>query len=105
MIALLGLFNSVKMLFKIFLGKERRSINSLKLRILLVSEPIRARDVQQLECFYLPSRRNVRAPTEIRELAGAINGNHFIGLGELLDEMTLHEIALFLERGESLVAR
>src|SRR3984957_8837221 len=41
---------------------------------------------------------------EIRELAGAVDRNRFIGLGELLDEVALHEVAFFLEFSESLIA-
>ena len=47
----------------------------------------------------------MRAAAEIDELSGAVDGNLFIGLGELLDEMALHEVAFFFELGEALVAR
>ena len=46
----------------------------------------------------------MRAAAEIGELAGAVDGNLFVGLGELLDEMALHEVAFFFELGEALVA-
>ena len=34
---------------------------------------------------------------EIGKLAGAVDRNLFIGLGELLDEVALHEVAFFFE--------
>src|SRR5689334_3164518 len=37
------------------------------------------------------------AAAEVGELAGAVERNLFIGLGELLDEMALHEVAFFFE--------
>ena len=47
----------------------------------------------------------MRTAAEVGELPGAINRNLFIGLGELFDEMALHEVAFLLERGQSLFAR
>src|SRR5581483_2455938 len=46
----------------------------------------------------------MRTTAEVRELAGAIDRNLFIGLGELLDEMALHEVAFFFELSQSLIA-
>ena len=46
----------------------------------------------------------MRPAAEVGEFAGAIDGNLFIGLGELLDEMALHEIAFFFEFCKSLIA-
>ena len=57
-----------------------------------------------LKALILPGGWNVWAAAEIGEFAGAIDGNLFIGLGELLDEMALHEIAFFFELRQSLVA-
>src|SRR6267378_1273066 len=47
----------------------------------------------------------MRTAAEVGELPGAINRNPFIGLGELFDEMALHEVAFLLERRQSLFAR
>ena len=47
----------------------------------------------------------MRAAAEVDELAGLVDGNFFIGLGELLDEVTLHEVAFGLEAFEALGAR
>src|SRR5271165_2132932 len=87
------------------LRKKRSPINSLQLRILLIPQPISAGDIKQLERLDFPGRRNMRPTAEIRELPSAINGNLFIGLGELLDEMALHEVAFLLELRQPLLAR
>src|SRR5262249_49617601 len=84
---------------------ERGAISPLQLRILLVPQPVRAGDIQQLERFDLAGRRDVRAAAEVEKLAGLVNRNLFIGLGELLDEMALHEVAFALEFFEAFVAR
>ena len=39
----------------------------------------------------------MRPAAEILELAGFVDRNLFIGLGELLDEVALHEVAFALE--------
>src|SRR5207245_103349 len=96
---------SYLVIFEFLLLKERRSINPLQLRILFIAKPVRARNIEQLERLDLPSRRNVRPAAEIGELTSAVNRNLFVGLGELLDEVALHEVALFLELSQSLIAR
>jgi hypothetical protein len=86
-VAFLGLLDVLQVIVKVLLGEERRSVDTLQLRILLISQPVRARDVEQLEGLDFPGRRNMRPAAEVGELAGAVNRNLFIGLGELLDEM------------------
>ena len=105
MVALLRLFHLLQMRVEILLREKRSPVNPLQLRILLIPQPVRARNVEQLECLDLPRRRNMRPAAEIDELASAINRNLFIGLGELLDEMALHEVAFFFELRQPLVAR
>src|SRR5215831_12160674 len=97
MVTLFGLLNVVQVLLKVFLGVEGSAVDALQLRILLIPEPVGASYVQQLESFDFASCGDVRPATEIGELAGAIDRNLFIGLGELLDEMALHEVAFLLE--------
>ncbi len=91
-------------LVEIFLRKKRGAVNALQLGIFFVAQPVGASDIQQLERFDFSSRRDVRAAAEIGELTRAINRNFFIGLGELLDEVALHEIAFVLEFVQSLIA-
>src|SRR5580698_1548410 len=105
MVALLRLFHLLQMGVKILLREERSSIDALQLRIFFVAQPVRASDVEQLERLDLAGRREVRPTAEIDELAGAVDRYLFIGLGELLDEMTLHEVAFFLELSQPLFAR
>ena len=95
----------LQVVVEIFLREKRRAVDALQLRILLVSQPVGAGDVEQLERLDFPGRRNVRAAAEIGELAGLVNRNLFIGLGELLDEMALHEVAFALELCQPLIAR
>src|ERR1700676_4995291 len=45
------------------------------------------------------------AAAEVEKLASLVYGDFFIGLGELLDEMALHEVAFTLELLESFVTR
>ncbi len=104
MVALLGLLNLLQIIVEIFLGKKRRPINALQLRILLIAQPVRPGNIEQLERLDFSGRRQVRTAAEIGELSGAVDGNLFIGLGELLDEMALHEVAVLLELGQALLA-
>src|SRR5258708_1396666 len=85
-VTLLRFFYLLQVSVEIFLRKKRRSVNALQLLILFIPQPVRARNVKQLERLDLSGGRNVRAAAEIRELAGAVDRNFFIGLGELLDE-------------------
>src|SRR5439155_19256244 len=47
----------------------------------------------------------MRSAAEVGNFSGAIDGNLVIGLGELLDEMALHEVAFFFELRQPLVPR
>src|SRR4051812_22332039 len=104
MVALLGLFLLLEEVVEIFLGIKRSAVNALKLWVLFIAQPVSAGNIEQLESFDFSSRRNVRAAAEVREFAGSVDRNFFIGLGELLDEMALHEVAVFFELFESLFA-
>src|ERR1700728_2420932 len=105
MVALLRLFHLLQVLVEILLREKRSPINPLQLLILFIPQPVLARNVEQLERLDLAGRRNMRPTAKIRELAGAVNRNLFIGLGELLDEMALHEVAFFFELRQPLVTR
>src|SRR5579863_1906559 len=104
MVALLRFLDLLQMCVEILLRKKRRPINPLQLRILLIAQPVRARNIKQLKRLDLAGRRNMRTAAKIRELAGAVNRNLLIGLGELLDEMALHEVAVFFELRQPLIA-
>jgi hypothetical protein len=47
----------------------------------------------------------MRPTAKIEKLPGFIDGNPFIGLGELLDEMAFHEVAFALELLKPLLTR
>ena len=97
MVALLRFFDLVQIAVEIFLAEKRSSVNALQLRVLLVSQPVSPGDIQQLECFDLARRRDVRSAAEVEKVASLVNRNFLIGLGELLDVMALHEVAFALE--------
>src|SRR5207244_9022312 len=101
-IPLFGLLDLVQIVVQFLLGEERGSVDALQLGIPFIAQPIGAGDIQQLESLDLAGRRNMRPAAEVGELAGAINGNLFIGPGELLDEMAFHEVAFFFELGKAL---
>ncbi len=103
-VALLGFFELVEIVVEVLFREEGSPVDALQLRVLLVSQPVRARNVEQLERLDLPGRGNMRPAAEVGELAGAVDGNLFIGLGELLDEVALHEVAIFFELRQPLVA-
>src|SRR5580698_582044 len=105
MVALFGFFDASQIGVEILLREKRRAIDALQLLVLFVSQPVGAGDVEQLESFDLSSRRNMRTAAEILEFAGLVNRDFFIGLGELLDEMALHEVAFALELLETFVTR
>src|SRR5712692_5901643 len=100
MVALLRFFDAVQIGVEILLREKRRAVDALQLLILFVSEPVSARDVEQLERFDFPGRRQVGAAAEVEKLASLVYGDFFIGLGELFDEMALHEVAFTLEHLE-----
>ena len=96
-IALLRLFDLVQVRLQVLLREKRRAVDALQLRVLFVAQPVGAGDIQQLERLDLAGRRNVRPAAEVEKLAGFVDRNFFIGLGELLDEVALHEVAFRLE--------
>ena len=104
MIAALGFLKLAHVLVHFLLGVERSAVDALELGIAFLAEPIGSSDVEQLEGLDLSGGRDMRAAAEIDELAGLVERNLIIGLGELFDEVALHEIAFGLESLESLVA-
>ena len=68
MVALLGFFELGQVLVQFLLGEERRAVDALQLRVLLVALPIRAGDREQLERLDLLGGRHVRAAAEIDEV-------------------------------------
>ncbi len=85
--------------------KKAGTVDALELLVLFVAQPVGSGDRRDLEGFDTRSRRDVRAATEVRKVAVAIDGDRIAGPGELLDEVNLHELALLVVVGEALFAR
>src|ERR1051326_1770497 len=66
---------------------------------------MRAGDVGELEGLDPSRRRNVRPAAKIDKLAIAIRRDWFTGLGELLNEVDLHEVAFIFEARQTFIAR
>ena len=105
MVALLRFLHLVQIVVEVLLGEERRAVDALQLRILLVAQPVRAGDVEQLERLDAPGGRDVRPAAEVGELAGLVDRDLLVGRGELLDEVALHEVAFRLEALQAFLAR
>ena len=73
--------------------------------VLFVAQPVGSGDVEEFEGLDASGRRDVRAAAEVGEVAGLVDRNFLIGLGELLDEVTLHEVAFGLESFQAFGAR
>src|SRR5882724_11496945 len=91
--------------FKLFLRIEGGPVDALQLRVLIVPQPVGAGKIGQLKRLDSSGRGNVRAAAEVSEFTGFVDGNLFIGLGELLNEVALHEVAFGLEFLETFGAR
>src|SRR3974390_3009572 len=96
-VAALGFFELVEVVVELFLGVERGTVDALELQVLFVAQPVGSGDVEQLEGLDASSGRDVRAAAEVGELASLVDGDLFIGRGEMLDEVTLHEVTFGLE--------
>ena len=86
-VALLGLFELGQIVVELFLGEERRAVDALQLRVLLVAFPIGAGDGEQLERLDLFGGGHMRAAAEIDEMRPQrVFGKHVVGLfGNQLD--------------------
>src|SRR5262245_23284895 len=69
MVAPFGLLELMQMGIKVGLGRERRAIDPLQLRLVRVAAPIGARDLGQLERADAAGRRPVGPATEIEPFA------------------------------------
>src|SRR6185503_16204226 len=105
MIALRRFFQTGEMRVHILLREKCRSINALKLRILLITQPIRTRKSRHLHSLHAPRRRHVRAATKVHELAVAIEAHPRTWFREPGHEMGFHEVAVFFELRKRLFAR
>ena len=107
-VALLGLFDLLEVLFQVLLGEERGAVDALELLVLLVALPVGAGDREQLERLDLRGVRDVRPAAEIDELRAERVFRENLA-GALGDQLALHPgvgvllQALFLLRVDALV--
>ena len=94
-----------KVLFELLGAEERRAVEPLQLLVVLVAEPVRSGQRRQLECLDARRGRHMRTAAEVGEAAVLVQRDFVAGLGELLDEVDLHELAGFVVVGKALVAR
>ena len=76
MVAALGLLELVEIFVEFLLIDEAGGVNPLHLRIAFVALPVGAGDIHQLERFYAPGGRDVRAAAEVDEFSGGVEGDH-----------------------------
>src|SRR5262249_2013101 len=104
-IALLRLLELMQIGVERLLLGEGRAVDALELLVLGVAAPIGARHLHHLEgVAELPRRGQMRARTEVDELALLVDGDLLV-LGDLLDPLGLVLLADRLEEAHGLVAR
>jgi hypothetical protein len=104
MVALGCFFKAREVGVHFFLREEGGAVDALELRIFFVAEPVGAGHLGDFDGFDAASRGHMRAAAEIDKAAVAIEADLGAGLGELGDEVGLHEVAVTLEFGEGLFA-
>src|SRR2546423_5890884 len=90
-VATLGLFETLQVFFEIFFLPERRGIDALEHLPVLVTTPICARCVQQLEVLEVRGVRQVWAAAEIDERAVRISRDDLV-VRELAQPLQLERI-------------
>src|SRR5208283_3828178 len=89
MIALARFFKAREVGVEFLLREECRAVYALQLRILLVAEPVSARERENLERLDAARRRHMWTAAEVDEPAVAIEADLRAGLGELGHEVGL----------------
>ena len=105
MVALGCFFQVREMGVQILLREKGRAVDPLQLRILLVAEPVCARQRQHLEGLHAAGRRHMRAAAKVDEVAVAIEAYLRPRFRELGHKVGLHEVAVTLELFESSLTR
>ena len=93
-VARLDLFEMLEVRVEILLREEGGAVDALQLLVLFVAQPVGSGDGRDLERLHAAGGRNVRAAAEVSEVAVLIERDLVAGLGEALDEVDLHELAL-----------
>src|SRR3984957_2798137 len=94
-VASLDLLQPLEVRVEVLRIKECCAIDALELLILLITQPIRASDRSHLERFHATRRRHMRPTAEVHKLSIAIERDLAAWLRKLLNEVNLHELALF----------
>ena len=102
MVAGLDLFQTREVRLQVLVVEEGGSVDALKLLVLLIAEPVGSSDRHDLERLDPARGRHVRTAAEISKAAVAVERNLLPWLGETLDEVDLHELALAIVVGEAL---
>jgi hypothetical protein len=104
-VAGLDLFEFLEVGFEVLGVEEGGAVDALELLVVLVAEPVGAGDGGDLEGLDAAGGGDVRAAAEVGEVAVAVEGDLVAGVGELLDEVDLHELAVGGVVGEAGLAR
>ena len=94
MVALGRFFQAGKVRVHVLLREERRAVDALQLRILLVAQPVSAGQAGHLDGLDAAGRGHVRPAAKVHELAVAIKADLVAGRGEFGHEVGLHEVAV-----------
>ena len=105
MVALGRFFKARKVGVEILLREEGGAVDALELGVFLVAEPVGSGKAGDLDGFDAAGGGHVGSAAEVDEFAVAIEADLGAGLGELGDEVGLHEVAVPLKAGEGLFAR
>ena len=103
-VALLGFFQHVQVLFQVFFLGPGRAVDTLQHFVIAVTTPVGTGYLHQLEYFQLAGRRYVRATAQVGELAFAVQAQHLIGRNGRND-LGLVGLADTLEVGHGVVTR
>ena len=104
MVALFGLFQHGQVLLQIFLASPSRTVNTLQHFLGVVTTPIGAGQLHQLEVLELASTGHVGATAQIFEGAFAVE-RHILARRNAADDFGLVMLANTLEMRNGLVTR
>ena len=96
MVAPLRLLELVQVRVEVGLGRERRAVDALQLRVFRVATPVGARDLGQLEGADPARRRTVRATAEVEPLALVVERDR-LALGDGVEQLELEALAHVVE--------
>jgi len=96
-VAPLGLLDEGEILLHLLRGGKPRPVDALEHLVVLVAAPVGAGHVEELEGLDLARRRDVGAPAQIREAALRVKAHRPDVGGQVVDQLHLVGLALFLK--------